>query len=111
MRIENPNLTDQGRQELCGPVATLNAIASTDPRQYIRLVKEVYQSGTFRGKAIPKGLMDRKPTTVQPTDWMMLTALRSVNGRPGQRGQHGVSIHRGSLPFAVQIVSARRSPF
>lgn len=101
-RIENPNLIDQGRQELCGPAATLNAIASTDPRQYIRLVKEVYQSGTFRGKAIPKGLMERKPTTVQPTDWMMLTALRSVNGRPGQRGQHGVSIHSGSLPFELK---------
>ncbi len=102
LRIENPNLIDQGRQELCGPAATLNAIASTDPRQYISLVKEVYESGTFRGKAIPKGLMERKPTTVQPTDWMMLTALRSVNGRPGQRGQHGVSIHSGSLPFELK---------
>jgi hypothetical protein len=102
MRIENPNLIDQGKQELCGPAATLNAIASTDPRQYIRLVKEVYQSGTFRGKAIPEGLMERKPTTVQPTDWMMLTALRSVSGRPGQRGQHGVSIHSGSLPFELK---------
>ena len=80
-RIQTPGLINQGSSSLCGPASLLFAYATHRPKDYVRFITSLYESGTATlGKLKVKPGSDLRnyalPRGESPADWIGLASIR-----------------------------------
>lgn len=110
-RVLNPDLIDQHVLDVCGPAAALHASAGRDPMDYVKLVVEVYENGTAKGKKVnanllggtrpPRGDRDEQMSQV---DWMVLSAMQDVTNTFMKYEGYVGDKASGFLPFGMMTL-------
>jgi hypothetical protein len=82
-RLKNPELMDQAKTPLCGPLTILMALAQQDPQRYVAMAKSMYETGKFtlRGKTIqPDSHLypAAVPAGSPHVDWMLSASMRDA---------------------------------
>ena len=109
-RVLNPDLIDQHVLDICGPAAALHASAGRDPMDYVKLVVEVYEHGTAKGKKVNANLLGAtRPTSdrdeqMSQVDWMVLSAMQDVTNTFRKYEGYVGDKASGFLPFGMMTL-------
>ena len=81
-RVRDPKLIRQQGASLCGPIAVLYELARVQPERYVRMCREMWQTGKLEmmGETIdaPRGLLeDGIGRGMEEVDWMMAATIRN----------------------------------
>jgi hypothetical protein len=83
VRLDNPELIEQGKAGLCAPASLIYSLANDDPVAYARAAVELWETGrtAIGGLKIKAGsdLMDYQlpaTKTVPAADWILLASMR-----------------------------------
>jgi hypothetical protein len=78
-RVYHPERIDQDVLGLCGPAAALHADAEQHATKFARLVVEVFSEGKADREKVNEHLRgNAPPPTMDPCDWMVLSAMQDV---------------------------------
>ncbi|BAZ06348.1 hypothetical protein NIES3974_30090 [Calothrix sp. NIES-3974] len=82
-RIVNPFQINQGGQPFCGPASIIFELVRKQPLKYIELCRSLFETGTYKTGNIhiqtsPLLRRSQGKLRTQPTDWMVLSALREA---------------------------------
>ncbi len=74
---------DQERSNFCGPTSIVYELARTQPRRYIELSRQLYETGGFwsrtkRVEATEKLMADDIGQKMDPADWMLIATMRNA---------------------------------
>lgn len=90
-RVYHPETMDQSDLGTCGPAAVLNADASKDPTDYVQLGIDLFETGKLKGEKVnDKLLANSPPTGMDPSDWMLMSAIQDrMNAVVDYHGEAG----------------------
>jgi hypothetical protein len=82
-KLANPYSVNQGATPLCGPAAIVFALLSRSPVAYVRICRELYETGQFETAtqtARPSATLRASPAKngISVADWMLMATLRDV---------------------------------
>jgi len=81
--IENPIRIYQAQTPLCGPASIAYELASREPRRYVEVVQQLYETGKFdmrtkeveASESLTNGPI---PSGMRAADWMLLSTMRDA---------------------------------
>ncbi|GAA5204750.1 hypothetical protein [Microbacterium jejuense] len=82
VRRGNPTNINQMNSNFCGPTSIVFELARTQPRRYVDLVRQLYETGGFWSRThrvdAPQGLRDtHSGQNMSPADWMLIATMRN----------------------------------
>jgi len=74
---------NQQNSNFCGPTSIVYELARTQPRRYVDLCRQVYETGGFWSRThrvdAPEGLRNTSAgQNMQPADWMLIATMRNA---------------------------------
>lgn len=80
-RQQNADEINQRKSNFCGPTSIVHELARTQPRRYVELSRQLFETGGFwsrtkRVEANPKLLADDIGQNMEPADWMLIATMR-----------------------------------
>lgn len=74
---------DQERSNFCGPTSVVYELARTQPRRYVELCRQLYETGGFWSRServeAPESLRtDAVGQKMDPADWMLIATMRNA---------------------------------
>ncbi|MEM7339048.1 MAG: hypothetical protein AAF467_10400 [Actinomycetota bacterium] len=74
---------DQERSNFCGPTSVVYELARTQPRRYVEMCRQLYETGGFWSRServeAPQSLRsDAVGQKMDPADWMLIATMRNA---------------------------------